>query len=152
MADISKLKKTGKPVDEQCIRAGAECSRPKCKDCVHYDVCYELTYHEPNGEIVGREVCNNFKDKSRFVELPCAAGDTLYVTLYSGVSELIVNRMEIISDSSFKKRFYSRVKGEIKNLNGEPINFTLEHMGNAVFLTREEAEKALKERESKCKL
>ena len=50
-----------------------------CKGCVHYDVCYELTYHEPNGEIVGREVCNNFKDKSRFVELPCKVGDVLWI-------------------------------------------------------------------------
>lgn len=121
-----------------------------CKDCVHYDVCQNL---EMNGiSRIHPKQCNNFKDKSRFVELPCAVGDTLYVTLYSGVSELIVNRMEIISDSSFKKRFYSRVKGEIKNLNGEPITFTLEHMGNAVFLTREEAEKALKERNKKDKL
>ena len=34
MADVSKLEETGKPIDEQCIRVGAECSRPKCKDCV----------------------------------------------------------------------------------------------------------------------
>lgn len=136
MADISKLEEQANLLS-RCMAS--------CKDCVHYDVCYELTYHEPDGEIAGREGCKHFKDKSRFVELPCAAGDTLYVTLYSGVSELFVNRMEIISDSSFKKRFYSRVKGEIKNLNGEPITFTLEHMGNAVFLTQEEAEKAFKE-------
>lgn len=50
----------------------------QCKDCVHYEVCYELTYHEPNGEIVGREVCQYFKDKSRFVELPCRCEDCIH--------------------------------------------------------------------------
>lgn len=117
MADISKSEETGKPIDEQCIRVGAECSRPKCKDCVHYDVCYELTYHEPNGEIVGREVCNNFKDKSRFVELPCEIGREVYW---------------INNGKLYKSKF------SLADMCGA--------YGKTVFLTREEVEKALKGR------
>ena len=43
-----------------------------CKDCIYYDVCddYILTF------------CRGFKDKSRFIELPCKVGDTVYVLEY----------------------------------------------------------------------
>ena len=57
-----------------------------CKDCIHYDVCggYTLTdldcdvfHYAREGradEIPDIEVrCSDFKDKSRFVELPCKA-------------------------------------------------------------------------------
>lgn len=40
-----------------------------CGDCIHYDVCVEY----------GKELCHDFKDNSRFVELPCSLGDTAYV-------------------------------------------------------------------------
>lgn len=39
-----------------------------CKDCVHHDIC----------ECAGRDICEDFKDKSRFIELPCKVGDTVY--------------------------------------------------------------------------
>ena len=131
MADVSKLEETGKPIDEQCIRVGAECSRPKCKDCVHYDVCYELTYHEPNGEIVGREVCNNFKDKSRFVDLPCKVGDTVYFVYRNEIFEHKIRKIEI---------------GEYGGFVCSSHCFPFSSFGQYVFLTREEAEKALKGR------
>lgn len=48
-----------------------------CKDCVHYDVCaYWGNILDP---IHGGVKCDDFKDKSRFVELPCKVGDTVYV-------------------------------------------------------------------------
>ena len=58
-----------------------------CKDCVHYEVCQmhykqkcELTYEtEREVEIAMRKAqkdvdieCDYYKDRSRFVELPCA--------------------------------------------------------------------------------
>ena len=118
-----------------------------CKDCVHYDVCYELTYHEPNGEIVGREVCNNFKDKSRFVELPCKVGDWLYLPCCGEIIKLQVFEINI------NHIFVDYGKGVIRNIialndKGGRMEFKFSDIGKTVFLTREEAEKALKERKS----
>lgn len=38
-----------------------------CKDCIHNEVCYcyLITYTDNN------PICCNYKDKSRFIELPC---------------------------------------------------------------------------------
>ena len=49
-----------------------------CKDCIHYDVCkcvnskVDEMYSNRNGTQYG---CGYFKDKSRFVELPCKKTD-----------------------------------------------------------------------------
>lgn len=39
-----------------------------CKKCIHYDVCGESIF-----------TCGQFKDKSKFIELPCKVGDEIYV-------------------------------------------------------------------------
>ncbi len=44
-----------------------------CKDCIHYSVCF-ITDEDVEKE-VGKFGCDDFKDKSRFVELPCNVGD-----------------------------------------------------------------------------
>lgn len=46
-----------------------------CKDCIHYDVCKAL--EDQVGMIDARQ-CGCYKDKSRFIELPCKKGDVLY--------------------------------------------------------------------------
>ena len=51
---------------------------PKCKDCVHVEVCCEKNLHVAVGmNIIPRfkykrieQECKHFKDRSRFVELP----------------------------------------------------------------------------------
>ena len=47
-----------------------------CKDCVHYEVCYLIEHY--GADIEGVEDCIHFKPKSRFVELPCEVGQTVY--------------------------------------------------------------------------
>lgn len=48
-----------------------------CKDCFHYDTCIKIFITEK--ETVNPEKnCPSFKDKSRFVELPCKVGDIVY--------------------------------------------------------------------------
>ena len=42
----------------------------KCENCIHYDVCYKHMWCED---------CNDFKDKSLFVELPCRCKDCEYL-------------------------------------------------------------------------
>ena len=120
-----------------------------CKDCVHYAVCYELTYHEPNGEIAGNKSCKNFKDKSKFIEIPFNIGDTVYV---------------IPSIDGIKPIRKSIIECEISNIifnqDGKTVGYSCEErysgyfyysciflfnsIGKTVFFTREEAEEALK--------
>ena len=47
----------------------------KCKTCINYDVCSK---HSANCDR-GSDYCKMYKDRSKFVDLPCKVGDTVYV-------------------------------------------------------------------------
>lgn len=109
-----------------------------CKGCLKADVCK----HKANLDkdpIIGKSVeqCECFKDKSKSVDLPCKVGDVVYAV------------------SKCNNKIFSKKVVEIllKEDNGyvytEPCYFIFEDFGKVVFLTREEAEKVLKECE-KC--
>ena len=115
-----------------------------CKDCIHYEACKsqvprtfwdsETFYHD----------CKYFKDRNRFVELPCKVGDTIYEITERKrngkwnkvIVERVVNGIEIGRS------------GFMTVICGTTITVFLFDLGKTVFLTREEAEKALKEREN----
>ena len=105
-----------------------------CKDCIHFESCKNL--YETHGEGLSGDsyVCDFFKDRSRFVELPCKLGDTVYYFNSAGeifsqkVSGFIVNFVGILVDSD--------------------VMFDSHLMDDRFFSTREEAERALKERET----
>ena len=47
-----------------------------CKDCIHYEVCqykYNIMSKLKNDDV--QKYCLNFKDKSKFIEMPCEVGD-----------------------------------------------------------------------------
>ena len=99
-----------------------------CKNCIKADVCkvledfYKDTFY-------GRYIqgCNFFKDSNKFVELPCKVGDTVYQT--DGI-RIYENKIErIIFDTN-------------------NIGFDETSIGKSIFLTREEAEQVIKEREN----
>ena len=123
----------------------AECR--DCKNCIHYCLCnYEEICHYDIDNIKNAKDCSFFKDRSRFVELPCKLGDTLY-TIVTG------NRIRewIVVDISFFS--YSVVKivitADSKDNNGtDHMRFGKHYLNHSVFLSREAAEQALKERES----
>lgn len=47
-----------------------------CKDCIHTEICvFDHTGEE-------YKICDFFKPKSRYIELPCAVGDTVYQIVY----------------------------------------------------------------------
>lgn len=87
-----------------------------CKDCLHIGICPNL-----NHETVA-DKCPDFKDRSRFVELPCKVGDAVYET--DGI------------------RIYPH---QIKKLIFDVghIAFDESAIGTSIFLTREEAEAEL---------
>ena len=104
-----------------------------CKDCIHYDVCKALEDQVP---MIDARQCGCYKDKSRFIELPCKVGDAVYYI--TGIGNNLIKSAqikEIIIDENGIKDLY--VKGDGHNF---------ENSFDIFFLTREEAEKALKER------
>ena len=106
-----------------------------CKDCVHYDVC-ETTYPDLELPFVNLEKCRLFKDKSKFIELPCKVGDTIYKI--NKKYEIERNYVVQIHISQTEKQTFFSMYDDF---------FGIEEIGNTVFLTKEEAEQALKERE-----
>lgn len=111
-----------------------------CRDCIHYDVCQAL---EDNGQAskIRPVQCGCFKDKSRFIELPCKVGDTVWELTknYFGNFEIEKGKISMLqqkADKSWKFRI---------TINSSVHDFTLDLIGKIVFLTKEEAETKLKE-------
>lgn len=105
-----------------------------CKDCIHFEVC-NSRFPDPNNE---RLICEQFKDRSRFVELPCKVGDTIY--------EIVERRVS----GKWVPKIVSRVVEQIEvahNYIGFKCGTTIRVPDNLAFYTPEEAEQALKERE-----
>lgn len=113
-----------------------------CKDCLSYEVC-------KNRDVFGdMPICEHFKDRTRFVELPCKVGSEVYVTpdrekhfhkatLYGcdekGTFLVFVNDHNLTDEE--------------KHIVANPCTHVFYDWFLKVY-TREEAEKALKEREN----
>ena len=119
-----------------------------CKDCVHVEVCCEKNLHVAVGmNIIPRfkykrieQECKHFKDRSRFVELPYKLGDSIYEPKRHQITEYQIARIV----------FYDfGLRMELRLMKGLlfRVEIKQEDIGKVVFLTREEAEQALKERE-----
>lgn len=150
-----------------------------CKDCLHYDVCGGYTLSDLDCDVFhyareGRadeipdieERCSGFKDKSRFVELPCKVGDTLFVlsTCYDIVSfpgdgvicpyENVCHIEDCTNYNDVLRPFPMTVECLTIGDHGicsiffeeSSTEYLSTEIGKTVFLTREEAEKALAER------
>ena len=106
-----------------------------CKDCLHNEAC---DIYAGNLNKDGAEKCRCFKKRNRFVELPCKVGDTVYYITGIGYNLVKPAKVkEIILGENGIKDLY---------VQGNGHNF--ENSFDIFFLTREEAERALKERES----
>lgn len=112
----------------------------KCsKNCYHYDMC--------NGrfdcEDYGCE-CLDFKDKFLIVELPCRVGDTVY-----RISTQYHTRMKYLQETKIS-RIAIDDEGIWLFCRCNPIAKCV--YGKTVFLTRDEAERALEECEKNAKV
>ncbi len=110
-----------------------------CKDCVHYEVCLESAEVKKESFICFEEegmdlICEFFKPKSRFVELPCEVGQTIYRVGKGKVWEWEIAVVEVYPD-------------EIALVDDSDNYIKPEEIGKTVLLSREQAENALKERE-----
>lgn len=114
-----------------------------CKDCLHYEACNKFIWKEMMLlESVADFVCGDYKDKSRFVELPCKVGDTVYL-FAPCFDEIYHPKLKVVEAEILKVRTTATVLGLI---------FDVDKIGKTVFLTREEAEKALEEKREQTKI
>lgn len=120
----------------------------KCRDCINYDMC--------NTESVNcdrADHCSMFKDKSQYIKLPCKVGDTVYTNMAISGSYLRKRNRPYECKVLFIGLNASEEYGggfiNIEYPNGCMWEFRFSHIGKTVFLTKSEAEKALREREEK---
>lgn len=118
-----------------------------CENCLHYEVCYyqEICTKSELEELGEDGGCEDFTDRSEWVHLPCKVGDKVYIVksrtsdnknLY--IIEDVVKR--IVFDKSEDTGF---IHSRIEFFNTSSVsNWLFQN----IFLTREEAEKALEEK------
>lgn len=111
-----------------------------CKDCLSFGVCR----YASGSRLLEKEPCADFMEIDKWVKLPCKVGDTLYEPTDRGtISEYRVTAIRV-------GLLFTFVEWDITNgfawrlIDGICAN----EIGKTVFLSREEAERALKERES----
>ena len=111
-----------------------------CKDCLHYDVCESISKRESFATLHCAEECPGFTYKSEWVHLPCKVGDMVSQVTRNFISEFRVRFVEI---ATYGNLFLHTdlISGII--YTGEV--FSERDIGKTVFLTREEAEKALED-------
>ena len=124
-----------------------------CAECVHAEVCREYVegLAEARGvRLCGKELepflecddCEHFKDRSRFVELPIKPGEKVFYFDTAGriyestVTQMVYGATGFLIDSE-----------QALFLIDSDVMFNSNLIGERFFLTREEAERALKERE-----
>ncbi len=104
-----------------------------CKDCICEKVC---RYNDGvNSYCKGVFGCPYFKDRSKVIELPCKTckiGDTIY-TIYSDEDGSLIEELTVSEVST------QRIWADYG------CSFHYDDLGKTVFLTPEEAEKALEE-------
>jgi len=136
-----------------------------CNNCLHGEACefisqrYEKLINDFFNE-QGRETsvkfrlpdaekCPHFKDRSRFVEPPCKVGDKLYFNnvhlQYAKVLAIYIDASGGMFDLDITTKTET-VAGYEHFINKD---YSFEDIGKRIFLTKEQAEQALKERERK---
>lgn len=126
-----------------------------CKDCVHVEVCKDYI-KTVLGDFDDSQMCGDdcefFQDRSHFVELPCHVGDTVYMlteqTQKLGRKKITKTVIVECCVDNFRigdAGYPSAALCDNENVwcyGVEPKMF-----GEIIFLSRETAEQALKERE-----
>ncbi|MBQ7505326.1 MAG: hypothetical protein IJT79_08435 [Ruminococcus sp.] len=114
-----------------------------CFKCIHEDICEELK--------CGRPVdCVFFKDRSKFIELPCKVGDVVYFAKKKKFKYATIVQVNITEDNIYFVYVGKWVDFNRTRLSEyvEEGHFTIGDVYKTVFFTKEEAEQALKECET----
>lgn len=123
----------------------------KCEKCYHAEACGNYPNTGLPEKLRQRQLdkgCENFKDKSLIVELPCRVGDTVYTFSFGKVIEAEVVKIEFTTEAeNYGKFIRQRITIIGKDIYQMIIDFC--NIGKTVFLSREEAERALEESDKK---
>ena len=110
-----------------------------CKDCIHNDVCF-LPDVLPEQENEKKYTsCSNHKPKSRYIELPCAVGDTVYMRFEGKITPFLITH--VFAEQKINEDVIKCYAAKGKKVS---TGFSANHIGKTVFLTKEEAEQKLK--------
>ena len=121
-----------------------------CKDCIHFSLCDYNTNNSVTIQKVnliydeGAESCSFFKDRSKIIELPCKVGETIFVLDNDNIQKRKVIGVEYLYFVDDTKHHYNIVVSD----GCGHIDIKFNCVGRDVFLTKESAEQAL--REKKC--
>ena len=113
-----------------------------CKDCLHYEACD--MYEDLDG-YRSKTICSNFTEKSEWVHLPCKVVDTMFITIGDSIIRYEIKRFEIDDLMIWAKGVNNDYVWDAQTVT-RCISFDL---GKTIFLSEEEAEKALEERKEK---
>lgn len=108
-----------------------------CKECIHFDRCKGLYKFDRLQKAVSKG-CSYFKDRSRFVELPIKPGAFLFVPFRNQISKFMVIAVSFGQFGMWIDRTL------ISGIDCPPVLTCVEAFGKTVFLSRKEAERALK--------
>ena len=121
-----------------------------CKNCIKADVCKiakEFKKEPADGMYI--EGCEHFKDRSKFVELPCKVGDTVYFATKDRFNSATIDEITITENGmQFYWLQYDK-SYEITEI-WDDGTFSDKDIGKTVFLTRESVEKALEDQKNDC--
>ena len=117
-----------------------------CKDCIHWKACRNTAYEYAGEDAASSydedscckqfaEICENFADKAEWVHLPCKVGDVVYCFAPFFDTDHRP-RLKVVEREIIRLKTTLTVSGLISDID---------NIGKTVFLTREEAEKALKD-------
>lgn len=122
-----------------------------CKDCYHCNVCQSSDSWELKDLKKIENVCPNFKDKSRIVELPCLIGDKVYFP-YTGENypqKLVLLKLNIVNVGkvvSFTTDGYgAHIRVQFRENGCTERTFYADEINKKVFFDKAKAEAKLKE-------
>ena len=114
-----------------------------CKDCPHYEACkgtyMNVSEYKSITDFDGEHYadiyhCPDFADKSEWVHLPCKVGDIVYC--FEPCFDTDHHpKLKVVEKEIVELKTIATVFG---------LNFDIDSIGKTIFLTREEAEEALK--------
>ena len=109
-----------------------------CKECIHNDICDLQKIIIEN-----RDSCKHFKNRNRFVELPCKIGDNIYKIgeFINGIKILRVDHFRIFCDCV--ELMSDPWDGGICETHQVGKIVKEEFDWNGYFLSKEEAKQAL---------
>lgn len=129
-----------------------------CKDCYHFEACkekytvlYEICVEEPKKHYEidphVEKSCQQFKDKSLIVELPCKVGKEIYVMNRANIPQRMILDKPNIRCHCAKEDNLCMALCDDKKYGICAYRFKNDgsELGEKVFRTKEEAEAKLKE-------